>query len=268
VFTGIMPRSRVQLRVDGDSRREESSARCGMNPQAQRLLSLQRAVGNAAVQRLLEVQGQDPGSAPKPPFTSGQTITLIPPPLAMSFGQLRQAGVTPDKLPSSSKAAPAGKDDDDDSLLDAENEVKAKTVETTVSAKIPSPVALTLPKIGKHLFPELKPGLVFEREGDQTTKVSPQVEAVMLKGSLRALGRQFDLEGGVTAQVGSPLEIGGGFKVDLVKKEILDPLDATRTRTKTLFEVDLELQGSQQTSVDTEKGQAETKFRGAITLSF
>lgn len=263
-----MPQSRLQLRANADSRREEPSARRGLNPQAQRILSLQRTAGNAAVQRLLEVQRQDSDSAPKPPFASGQTITLVPPPLTMSFGQLRQSGVTPDHLPSPSKAAPAGKNDDDDSLLDAENEVKAKTVETTVSAKLPSPVALILPKIGKHLLPELKPGLVFEREGDRTTKVSPQVEAVMLKGSLQALGRKFDLEGGVTAHVGSPLEIGGGFKVDLVKKEILDPLDATRTRTKTLFEVDLELQGSQQTSVDPEKGQAETKLRGTITLSF
>lgn len=135
MFTGTMPRSRMQLRGDVDFRREEHSARCGMNPHGQRLLSLQRAVGNAAVQRLLEVQRQDPGSAPKPPLTSGQTVTLVPPPLAMSFGQLRQAGVTPDKLPSPSKTAPAGKSNDDDSLLDAENEVKAKTVETTVSAK-------------------------------------------------------------------------------------------------------------------------------------
>jgi hypothetical protein len=106
----------MQLREEVDSRREEHSARCGINPHAQRLLSLQRAVGNAAVQRLLEVQRQDPGSAPKLPLTSGQTVTLVPPPLAMTFGQLRQAGVTPDKLPSLSKASPAGKNDDDDSL--------------------------------------------------------------------------------------------------------------------------------------------------------
>jgi hypothetical protein len=40
----------------------------------------------------------------------------------MSFAQLQQACVTPDKLPMSAKApasgASAGKDDDDDSLLD------------------------------------------------------------------------------------------------------------------------------------------------------
>lgn len=239
-----------------------------MNSHAQQLLSLQRAAGNAAVQRLLAVQRQDPAPVPKPPFTWGKAaVTLVPPPLTMNFGQLRQAGVTPDKLPSPSKGT-TGKNDDDEALLDAENEVKAKTVETTVSATIPNPVTLTLPKVGVHLLPKLKPGLVFEREGDQTTKVSPQVEAVMLKKSLQVLGRQFDLEGGVTAQVGSPVEIGGGFQVDLFKKEIIDPLDATRTRIKTLFTVSLELQGSQQTSVDPEKGQADTKVHGTVTISF
>lgn len=90
----------------------------------------------------------------------------------------------------------------------------------------------------------------------------------MLKKSLQVLGRQFDLEGGVTAQVGSPVEIGGGFQVDLFQKEIIDPLDATRTRTKTLFDVSLELQGSQQTSVDPEKGQADTKVNGTVIISF
>ncbi|MGH3873858.1 MAG: hypothetical protein ACRDSR_20535 [Pseudonocardiaceae bacterium] len=90
----------------------------------------------------------------------------------------------------------------------------------------------------------------------------------LLKRSLQALGRQFDLEGGVTTQVGSPVEVGGGFTVDLVKREIIDPLDTTRTRTKTLFTVDLELRDSQQTSSDPEKGQADTKVRGTGTISF
>jgi hypothetical protein len=132
---------RAQLQARADSRRDGLPARNGRDPHAQRLLALQHAAGNTAVQRLLGVQRQDAVPAPKPPFTSGQTVTLVPPPLTMSLGQLRQAGVTPDKLPSPSRAS-AGKDDDD-SLLDAEKEVKAKTVETTVSATRPNPGTLT-----------------------------------------------------------------------------------------------------------------------------
>jgi hypothetical protein len=235
------------------------------------LLALQRTAGNAAVQSLVELQRQEAATPPKPPFTSGQTFTLTPPPITMSYGQLKAAGITPDKLPSpASSTGPGGSGGkaDDESILNAENEVKAKSIETTVSATLPNPFVLTLPKIGLKLWPKIKPGIVFEREGDTTTKVAPQVEFVMLQKSLQVLGRTFDLEGGVTSKVGSPVEAGGGFHVDILKKQIIDPLDVTRKNTVTTFSVGLDLNVSQQTTVDPETKQAESKARGSLTVTF
>ncbi|GAC1366669.1 MAG: hypothetical protein NVSMB32_11250 [Actinomycetota bacterium] len=264
-----MGASRIHVGCRSIAGGRDKGRRYGTTPQVERILALQRSAGNAAVGSLLAVQREDAVAGPRPPFTAGQTVTLAPPPLTMSFAQLRAAGVAPDKLPTPAKEAhSAGKGDDEDEPLEAENEVKAKTMETTVSANIANPFAYTLPKVGIVLWPKLKPGLVFEREDNRTTKVSPQLELVMLSRSIQMLGHKLDLDAGATFQPGSPIEIGAGFQLDLFKRKIIDPNDRSGKRTVTVFEVDLDLKGSLQTTADPDTKQAESKLRGNLTIKF